>query len=421
MPDCLLLARWLVRPGVPPIEDAAVAISDGIVAYAGPRSDAPLFPVLTCQFDDAVIVPGFVNAHVHLDLCDAGQIPMPGCFPDWLLAVVAHRRNSARTDPEHILACLRHTIRDIRNSGTTLVGDIWANTNLPVPSTLGQFGLPGVSAVEVIGHRSQRYEPLWRSWIEQSQKAGNDMLGISPHAPYSTAATIYHRTAALTAVPLRVTHWLESPEERQFLATGRGPMRDFLECLGALDQAQLGWSPPIDPWRFLLSRDDGSAPMQPWTLVHANQVNDDDMTRLALPSMRQRVRGFVYCPRTHAHFGFRPHPWRRCRQLRYPVGLGTDSLASNPDLSVFNEAKFLVDRQLASPGEALEMLTAEGAAVLGEGVRTGRLAVGQAADLVVLRITNSLRDPFDAIFSDDSQLTAIMIRGEMELVTSPFA
>jgi cytosine/adenosine deaminase-related metal-dependent hydrolase len=74
----------------------------------------------------------------------------------------------------------------------------------------------------------------------------------------------------------------------------------------------------------------------------------------------------VYCPRTHAYFGHTPHPWQQLQAAGAVVLLGTDSRASNPDLSVWKELQFVASQKNAVPvWELLPMITTSAAAALG--------------------------------------------------------
>ena len=75
---------------------------------------------------------------------------------------------------------------------------------------------------------------------------------------------------------------------------------------------------------------------QGW-IIHGNYLDDSEIQFLA----QNRNLTLVYCPRTHAAFGHSTHPWRRLLELGGNVAIGTDSRASNPDLSLFAELQFL--------------------------------------------------------------------------------
>src|SRR5262249_26751506 len=107
----------------------------------------------------------------------------------------------------------------------------------------------------------------------------------------------------------------------------------------------------------------------------------------------------VFCPRTHAAFGHPPHPFRELMANGVRIGLGTDSLASNPDLDVLAEARFIHERYPDVPGEQLlRMATLNGAEALGFGRITGSLEVGKSADLVVVELSGcDDAGPFDLL------------------------
>ena len=88
-------ARWVAPVSSPPIHDGVVTSADGRITYAGPADGRPVDE----RFDDAILLPGLVNAHTHLDLTGAaGKTPPRLPFPDWLRSVIAYRRaRSAET------------------------------------------------------------------------------------------------------------------------------------------------------------------------------------------------------------------------------------------------------------------------------------------------------------------------------------
>jgi cytosine/adenosine deaminase-related metal-dependent hydrolase len=235
---------------------------------------------------------------------------------------------------------------------------------------------------EVIGQSPARFEPLWDDaarWL--SAPTSCVARSLSPHAPYTTAAEVYSRAArAASSAPI-ATHWLETREEREFLAAGRGPLAEFLTTLGA-------WSPdrrPLgDPWKACLAP--SLSTQVRWLLVHANYLEASDLEVFEKPDWRAYIAGVVYCPRTHAYFGHPTHPWRELQRRGVPVALGTDSLASNPDLSVYEEARYLATKADGpSPEELLAMLTVEGAQALGLKESGRGLTEGGPATWTVVR------------------------------------
>lgn len=350
----------------------------------------------TVDLGDQYLLPMPVNAHCHLDL-SSFELPIPagGHFTDWLSRVVMHRRAKG-VEP---LSAFKRGAAQLRQAGTRLLGDILASP-LVVPASFAEE-MAGVIYREVVGLKPARYEELW-AWADAEAGSGREVDGgISPHAPYSTNLEVYRRCWPRRPM---ATHWLESEDERAFLKSGKGPFRDFLERIGAWPD---DWQPSDDPWRDYLGTGR-------WTLVHANYLSSDDEEFLGSPAGRERVEAIVYCPRTHAHFGHPPHPAPRLMARGIPVALGTDSLASNPDLDVWNEAIWLAHHcSSLSPREIFTMATLHGGAALGR-PDLGSWAIGRDANLWGIEPSGAEGvDEWERVFGLSAKRGVVVFRGEM--------
>ncbi len=147
--------------------------------------------------------------------------------------------------------------------------------------------------------------------------------GISPHAPYSVRSSLF--LAASTSGCPTAVHLSETAEENELLCLHRGPFVRFLQDLGV-------WAPDglAEHADHVLRLFNG---LSPALFIHGNYLHPD----VYIPSNGS----IIYCPRTHAAFGHSPHPYREFLARGVRVALGTDSLASNPDLDLFAEARFL--------------------------------------------------------------------------------
>src|SRR5262249_13937669 len=146
------------------------------------------------------------------------------------------------------------------------------------------------------------------------------------------------------------THLAESRAELELLQQRRGPFVDFLADLGVWDSEGL-----VDGPSQILELN-GS--IENALFIHGNYLNAD------CPFPKGAT--VIYCPGTHAAFGHEPHPFRSLIQRGVRVALGTDSLASNSDLNVFEEVRFLHQRFPDLPGGLLlRMATLNGAEALG--------------------------------------------------------
>jgi cytosine/adenosine deaminase-related metal-dependent hydrolase len=244
--------------------------------------------------------------------------------------------------------------------------------------------------------------------MSMPEAIGDCQAGQSPHAPYSTHPSVYRLPADDRR---RATHWLETLDEREFLATGQGRFREFLDRIGAWPG---DWQPLVDPWQELLLG-------HRWTLIHANYLNEGDLEFLASPAGKQSVDAVVFCPRTHAHFGHPPHPAPELLKLGVPVGLGTDSLASNPDLDVWKEACWLAERHSSlSPIQIFQMATLHGGTAIGRS-DLGRFQEGGLACMWVIEPDVGLGSrPWEALFDPRSRRLGIVYRAEWIAIDSRF-
>jgi cytosine/adenosine deaminase-related metal-dependent hydrolase len=147
--------------------------------------------------------------------------------------------------------------------------------------------------------------------------------------------------------------------------------------------------------------------LQNFLIVHGNYLN------AKLLGMNQPTTTVIYCPRTHAAFGHASHPFPQILAGGGRVALGTDSLASNPDLNVLAEARFIRRNQPDIPGETLlRMITLWGAEALGWHQETGSLTPGKSADLAVLPLPpNDMLDPHSLIFESSTHADKVMCLG----------
>jgi cytosine/adenosine deaminase-related metal-dependent hydrolase len=192
-------------------------------------------------------------------------------------------------------------------------------------------------------------------------------------------------------------HLAETAAEVELLEHHRGPFVAFLEELGVWDPTGLAKNPE-DVIR--LSRHASSV-----AFAHGNYLRPD--------CWFPHGGSVVYCPRTHAYFGHPPHPFRQLLARGVRVALGTDSLASNPDLDVLAEARFLHRLYPDTPGaQLLHMTTLAGAAALGWADEVGSLTPGKSADLVAVGLPpEEPADPHRLVLAADLPVRRVLSRG----------
>jgi cytosine/adenosine deaminase-related metal-dependent hydrolase len=384
-------------------------IVGGSVTIVGQRLAAVSRAATSRAIDlgDVAIVPGLVNAHVHLEfsLLDS-PLGRPGVeFTNWIRQVIAHRR---ALQPQHSpqADALHAGARQCIAAGTTAIGEIstrepFSDAELP-PVDLTDFAeiicLDRARIPEVVNAARER--------LEAARPHDTFRPGISPHAPYTVHIELLHELVELAIrfqAPLAM-HLAESPAELELLASGRGPFRTLLDELGVWQPGAIAeQSRPLDYLRAL-----ARAPRS--LVIHGNYLDHEEIELLARHRQRMAV---VHCPRTHAYFGHPPHPLPELLQAGALVVLGTDGRSSNPDLSLLAELRFAAGRFAGTPPERfLRMATLDGAAALGLSQQTGSLEVGKFADLACVRVqAASPADPHEALVAGDEPVVGTMFRG----------
>lgn len=366
--ELCLRARWIVVDPRRVLREAALVVRAGRVARVVEGAAAVAREMgagESVDFGDALIAPGFVNAHAHLELgALAGRTPRGPDFSGWVRSVIALR---AAETPEKLAQAAQAGAAAALASGTTTVADI--DTTGAAVVGLAGHALRVLHLREVLdAHDVARTEAALARVAKALPKRTRQWEGLSPHAPFTVSPTLLERVASLArkrrlAVQM---HWAETPAEVEWMERGSGPLA-----------ALLGPSPRASGLD-LLERAGllGSS----LSLVHGNHPLPGELERLGARGVT-----LVHCPGSHAWFERAPFDWRRCARAGVTVALGTDSLASNEALDLRREMRLVAAAQpQLGPAELLEAATRAGARALGRAGELGELTLGAQADWLVL-------------------------------------
>lgn len=368
-------AEWIVPISVPPVRGGWVAADRGRITALGDSSSEPPPNVETVDLGNCAILPGLVNAHTHLELSwMAGLVPPSASMPAWAAQLMTLRA----TVGDEPMAPAEAAIRGARAAGTSVVGDV-TNT-LGAYGPLAASGLSGAVFRELLGFKtadSARVVEEARAQIAAVAPVGRLRLALAPHAPYSVSPELFKAIGdACGSGPFSV-HLAESAEEIRFLREGTGAWRDLLGRLGAWNER---WTPPgCGPVEYL---DRLGLVSSRLIAVHCVRATPGELRHLAAAGAT-----VVTCPRSNRWTGAGAPPVDAFYGAGVRVAVGTDSLASVEDLSVFAELAEL--RRLAPSLPAarlLESATRDGAEALGFGRDFGTLDRGKRADLIAVRL-----------------------------------
>jgi len=358
-----------MTPGCPVIEDGALIVRHGLVAETGTwRELRPRSPAQVRDMGPVTLVPAPVNAHCHLELSHLGLPPFEGAgfleWVRWIIAqpVAAFSAQAVRAAAGQLTAC-----------STAGVADIATRNGAQVAEVLDGCAIDYVLQYELFGYMCDGPLP------EPGPRGS-----LAGHALYSTAPEALRRAKAWDAAHGRAfsLHLAEHEGEVRLLADGTGPFADFMrERILPKDFAPPGLSPVA--WARALGLLDART-----LAVHTVRLSDEDVAILA-----QSGAAACLCPRSNAVIGVGRAPARALLDAGVPCCLGTDSLASVPDLDIWAELEALLEFCPLSLAEAVALLSGNAARVLGF-ERLGSLAPGKAARVAALpaRIEDALGD-----------------------------
>jgi cytosine/adenosine deaminase-related metal-dependent hydrolase len=376
----VLSADWVVPVEGAPIRDGAVEIDDetGTIATVGRREELGD----SVHYEDAVILPGFVNAHTHLEYDVYAGFGDGMSFGPWAGIHVSRKR---RIGLEEMEAIARLGAFNCLRSGISTVGD--CSFSGAAATACADLGLRGTVFLEVFGDGSEpiheTFEPMQRRLADLP--AGAVRIGISPHAPYTTTMSLYE---ACTGLGLPVaTHLSESPDELQYLTDGTGPWSSVAEML----------VPPLGTTgtRALAERDLLGPHM---IAAHCVHVDAEEIELLAANDV-----AVAHCPRSNAGLGCGIAPLQELREAGIRVCLATDSPNSATSFDMFEEMRVAIWAARAreerpdalTAAEALELATLGGARALGIDDEVGSLVPGKKADLTVVSLTETSFIPWE--------------------------
>jgi 5-methylthioadenosine/S-adenosylhomocysteine deaminase len=392
-------AEWVLPITSPAIKHGAVLVDGGAIVDFGPAVDVrkrhPEEPVT--EFHHAILMPGFVNAHVHLEYSVFRGLFDDCGFGDWMLQFMTSKR---RLEPSDYAASAMVGAMECVGSGITSIADTVFDGEATMRAA-NRFGLRAFAFVETFGMDDTKIDRVLKLAEERlghlREIAGPlAKIGISPHAPYTVSGRLYQALAEFAREHgyKVATHLAESQAETTFIRDGSGVLaHDFRELVGwdELPLTPTGTSPIkyLEQW---------DAFDEDVIAIHCVQASPSDIEVLK----RYNV-AVAHCPKSNAKLGCGIAPVGEFLSAGLRVGLGTDSLATNNILDMFDEMRMALLLHRASQASAicmtaeqvLEMATLGGARVLGSDRLVGSIEVGKRADLTAVDMEYSHFAPID--------------------------
>ncbi len=402
----IITARKLLalQHGMKLINSGAIVVSQGVIEAVGPASEIiNRYPTHRVRsFKNAVLMPGLINLHAHLELPELLDSVRAKTFPGWVLNLIAAKKRLRIND--YRKAALNN-VQTLIETGTTMVAEIC--THNASPDVLKRSGLRAMIYREIIS--MDPLAPLPRHSKTPLRSSTHKIrTGISPHAPYTVSERILRHLKAISGrkKPSLCMHVAESKDETMLLR-GR---KSCLEKLYQLAGWNVAWAPVADsPFQYL----NKLGLLTPHFLaVHATQATNEDIEIL-----RKAGSPVVHCPRSNKETGVGKMRLKKFLDSGIMVGLGTDSLASSPSLSMWDEMRYayhIHQRDGVKPDDIFRLATIEGAKALGLGHEIGTIERGKKADIIAVPLpTINTGDVYSDLLRETKSCIMTMVNGKI--------
>jgi len=373
-------AHYIINPGEKPIRNGILEIDDdGTILNV--RSNDQTREESKLEFFSGIIVPGFVNVHCHLELSHLkNQIKQKSGLTGFVEQVGQKRGTET---PDHSL--MQNLLFKMYQTGTQALGDIAnskdslrAKTDSPVEvhTFIELFGLDPDSA-----------DLIWTKGIQMLQKFINADLkaSLTPHSPYSVSIPLWGKFAKQTknqnyTISL---HNQESKEEQEFIRHHSGTMAKKFISMGIPPEHFPGPAKSSPHWYSNLLPESKKL-----LLIHNTVTTTEDIQFINKQHPEKEIY-FGLCPLSNLYIeDLLPDAIINNRK-NLNLCIGTDSLASNMQLSVLEEMKTLSH---AYPDITLEeliiMSTINGAKALGLEKQIGSFETGKKPGIILLEGIN---------------------------------
>jgi cytosine/adenosine deaminase-related metal-dependent hydrolase len=400
----------------PPVRDGAIAVRDGRFAYVGAASRAPKGTVH--DLGDALLLPGLVNTHTHLELTAMRGFLESLSFPEWIARL--QRAKTAVLTRESMLDSAKLGIAEGLLAGITTYADT-CDSGVAL-GAMRALGVRGVMYQEVFGPDPDACDEAMASLREKldahrMNASSLVRVGVSPHAPYTVSDRLFEATRDLArkmSLPVAI-HIAESAEEEAYVRDASGPFADGHRARGFVV------APRADTPVALLDRL-GLLSMRP-LLIHCVRTREADIRAIAAARCP-----IAHCPASNAKLGHGVAPLHEWLDAGITVGLGSDSVASNNRMHMLEEARVAMlaqggrGRSTVTADAALELATMGGARCLGLADEIGSIEIGKSADFAAFPLDHLAAIPHadpiaTAVFTlGGARATTVAVAGDLRVV-----
>jgi cytosine/adenosine deaminase-related metal-dependent hydrolase len=331
------------------------------------------------EFFSGILVPGFVNAHCHLELSHMKSRFDEG---EGFVAFIKQVTQSRNNDPAKILLAAQNADLQMYKNGIVAVGDISNESSVfevKYSSKINYYTF--IEALGVVPDRAEMAFDHAKSALKAAEQMGLK-AGIVPHAPYSISKPLFEAIAAeaVRNDSILSIHSQETTEEDELFRTGSGGIAGHLQDNLSIDTSffcPTGESALYSTLRFLPS-------VNNLLLVHNLNTSQSDIDFIAKVRMLCKT-WFVLCPASNLYIQNKLPDIGLLRENQLQICLGTDSLGSNHQLSILEEMRIIQSAYPDLPlSELITWATFNGATALKMADWAGSIEVGKRPGLNLL-------------------------------------
>lgn len=420
----LLLAKWVLPVSDDPIVDGAVVVEGDKIKEVGKAKDLKKkYPEEeTINFNQAVLMPGLIDVHTHLEYTIFRGTCDDLSFSPWLIQLA---KKSKKLDLEDWMISARLGALEAIHSGITCVADM-GKTDAGIEAIL-ESGLRAVSFLEVTGmddtklnEKLDGVKKTINRWREKINKNDLVKIGVSPQSAYTVSPKLFYELSLLARKEnlYYSFHLAESPDEYDFVKYGSSMLANEF-------RDEMGWSDIL--WQPM-----GTSPtkyLEQWDVFEGRAIAAQcvAISQADIDILKKYNVAIAHCPKSNAKLGTGVAPLVDFLNRGLRVGLGTGSLASNNTMDLFDEMRtaLLIQRGFNKSVEGLNadkfvrMATLGGAEVLGMDSRIGSLEAGKQADIIAVNISHShqkpVSDPYSTIVytANQEDVAFTMVNGKI--------
>lgn len=329
-----------------------------------------------------ILSPGFVNCHCHLELSHMkGIVPEKTGMVDFLVRVIQQRG----FDAEIIKKAIEEAENSMLQNGIVAVGDICNTANTVEQKKAGR--LLYHNFIETMGFieatATQRFEASRAVYDQFARlyRTPAESNSIVPHAPYSVSPALFQLITRFKGNHLLTIHSQESAAEREFIEKGAGDFYRLYQALGI----DISFYKPAEQ-RSLPAWLSHFLPNQSLILVHNTNTNKDDLEYIAHCPLPIANLFFCVCANANEYIGNPLPNIDLLRKYNAAIVVGTDSLASNHQLSVLAELQTIQSHfPHIETKELLQWATSNGAKALELDDVVGSFETGKTPGVLIIK------------------------------------